>query len=72
MPELRSQPLNGEPMTTLERLRDALKALPPGLAVALQIQRDQKLMSIAFTMEYGWLSRRHSKVRLFCPGLLHS
>jgi S1-C subfamily serine protease len=43
--------LNGEPMTTLERLRSALNALPPGSAVALQIQRDQKLMYIAFTLE---------------------
>jgi serine protease Do len=43
--------LNGEPMTTLERLRNALKALSPGAAVALQIQRDQKLMYIAFTLE---------------------
>jgi serine protease Do len=43
--------LNAEPMTTLERLRNALNALPPGSAVALQIQRDQKLMYIAFTLE---------------------
>ena len=43
--------LNGEPMTTLARLRNALNALPPGSAVALQIQRDQKLMYIAFTLE---------------------
>jgi serine protease Do len=43
--------LNGEPMTTLERLRNALQALPPGSPVALQIQRDQKLMYIAFTLE---------------------
>jgi len=43
--------LNGEPMTTVERLREALKAIPPGSAVALQIQRDQKLMYIAFTLE---------------------
>jgi serine protease Do len=43
--------LNGERMTTLERLRNALKALPPGAAVAVQIQRDQKLMYIAFTLE---------------------
>jgi S1-C subfamily serine protease len=41
--------LNGEPMTTLDRLRSALKALPPGAAVVLQIQRDQKLMYVAFT-----------------------
>jgi serine protease Do len=43
--------LNGEPMTTLERLRRALHALPSGSAVALQIQRDQKLMYLAFTLE---------------------
>lgn len=43
--------LNGEPMTTLDRLRQALKALPPGAAVALQIQRDQKLMYVAFTLD---------------------
>jgi serine protease Do len=43
--------LNGEPMTTLDRLRNALKALPPGAAVALQIQRDQKLMYVAFTLD---------------------
>ena len=43
--------LNGEPMTTLDRLREALKALPPGAAVALQIQRDQKLMYVAFTLD---------------------
>jgi serine protease Do len=43
--------LNGEPMTTLERLRNALKALPPGAAVVLQIQRDQKLMYVAFTLD---------------------
>ncbi len=43
--------LNGQPMTTLDRLRDALKALHPGAAVALQIQRDQKLMFISFIFE---------------------
>ncbi len=43
--------LNGEPMTTLDRLRAALKALPTGAAVALQIQRDQKLMYVAFTLD---------------------
>jgi C-terminal processing protease CtpA/Prc len=43
--------LNGEPMTTLDRLRNALKRLPPGAAVALQIQRDQKLMYVAFTLD---------------------
>lgn len=43
--------LNGEPMTTLDRLRSALKALPPGSAVALQIQRDQRLMFVSFTSD---------------------
>jgi serine protease Do len=43
--------LNGEPMTTLDRLRNALKALPPNAAVVLQIQRDQKLMYVAFTLD---------------------
>lgn len=43
--------LNGQPMTTLDRLRNALKALPPGAAVVLQIQRDQKLMYVAFNLD---------------------
>jgi serine protease Do len=43
--------LNGEPMTTLDRLRNALKALPAGAAVVLQIQRDQKLMYVAFNLD---------------------
>ena len=43
--------LNGEPMTTLDRLRTALKSLPAGSAVVLQIQRDDRLMYIAFTTD---------------------
>jgi len=43
--------LNGQPMTTLDRLRATLKALPPGAPVALQIQRDQKLLFISFTLD---------------------
>ncbi len=43
--------LNGQPMTTLDRLRSALKALPPGSPVVLQIQRDQKLLFIPFTLD---------------------
>jgi serine protease Do len=43
--------LNGQPMTTLDRLRAALQALKPGAAVVLQIQRDQKLMYVAFTLD---------------------
>jgi hypothetical protein len=38
-------------MTTLDRLRRALKALPPDAAVVLQIQRDQKLMYVAFALD---------------------
>jgi serine protease Do len=43
--------LNGQPMTTLDRLRGALKALPSGTPVALQIQRDQKLLFLSFTLD---------------------
>jgi S1-C subfamily serine protease len=43
--------LNGQPMTSLDRLRSALKALAPGAPVALQIQRDQKLLFLAFTLD---------------------
>src|SRR5258706_909677 len=43
--------LNGQPMTTLNRLRSALKALPPGAPVTLQIQRDQKLLFLSFTLD---------------------
>lgn len=42
---------NGQPMTTLDRLRSALKSLTPGAAVALQIQREQKLLFVAFVMD---------------------
>src|SRR6202045_3570093 len=43
--------LNGQPMTTLDRLGRGVKALPPGAPVALQIQRDQKLLFISFTLD---------------------
>jgi serine protease Do len=43
--------LNSEPMTTLDRLRTTLAGLKPGAAVVLQIQRDEKLMYISFTLE---------------------
>jgi serine protease Do len=43
--------LNGEPMTTLDRLRGATKALPPGAAVALQIQREERLLFVSFTLD---------------------
>jgi serine protease Do len=43
--------LNGEPMTTLDRLRTALAALKPGAPVVLQIQRDERLLYVSFTLE---------------------
>ena len=43
--------VNGQPMTTLDRLRTALNSLPPGAPIALQIQRDQKLLFISFTLD---------------------
>lgn len=39
--------LNGQSMTTLDRLRAALKALPAGSPVVLQIQRGGQLMFVA-------------------------
>jgi serine protease Do len=42
---------NGEPVNTLDKLRAALKALPPGAPIVLQIQRDGKLQFVAFTLE---------------------
>jgi len=43
--------LNGQPMTTLERLRAALKSLQPGAPVVLQIQREERLLFLAFTLD---------------------
>src|SRR5882762_672857 len=43
--------LNGQPMTTLDRLRSTLSALQPGAPVVLQIQRDQRLLYLAFTLD---------------------
>jgi serine protease Do len=42
---------NGQPMTTLDRLRAALKTLPPDAPIVLQIQRDGKVRFVAFTLE---------------------
>jgi len=41
--------LNGQPMTTLDRLRTAIKQVAAGAPVVFQIQRDGKLMFVAFT-----------------------
>jgi serine protease Do len=43
--------LNGVPMTTLERLRNALETARPGAPMALQIQRDGHLLFLSFTLE---------------------
>jgi serine protease Do len=43
--------LNGEPMTTLDRLRGALKKVAPGHSVVLQIQREQRLLYVSFTLD---------------------
>jgi serine protease Do len=43
--------LNGEPMTTLDRLRAALTSLPPNAPIALQIQREGKLQFVTFSLE---------------------
>jgi serine protease Do len=42
---------NGKPMTTLDKLRTAIKDTPAGSPVALQIQREGKLMFVAFTKQ---------------------
>jgi len=38
-------------MKTLDQLRDVLAKLPPGASAALQIQRDERLLFVAFTTE---------------------
>jgi serine protease Do len=43
--------LNGEPMTTIDRLRAALKALPSNAPIVLQIQREGKLQFVTFFLE---------------------
>ena len=43
--------LNGQPMTTLERLRATLKSLQPGAPVVLQIQREERLLFLAFALD---------------------
>ena len=43
--------MNGQQVTTLDKLRAALAALPSGAPVVLQIQREDKLQYLAFTLE---------------------
>ena len=42
---------NGEPISTLDKLRESLKALTPGAPVVLQIQRESKLQFLSFTLD---------------------
>lgn len=43
--------LNGKPMNTLETLRSSLRTLPNGAPITLQIQREGRLMYLAFTLD---------------------
>ena len=43
--------LNGTPMTTLDRLRSALQDIPRGIPITLQVQRDESLMFLSFTLD---------------------
>ena len=43
--------LNNQPITTLQGLRDALRTLAPGAPVTLQIQREERLMYVSFSLE---------------------
>jgi serine protease Do len=43
--------LNNKQIATLQGLRDAMRALKPGSAVTLQIQREGRLMYVSFTLE---------------------
>lgn len=42
---------NGESVTTLDALRNALKTVVPGAPIVLQIQRDAKLQFLTFTLD---------------------
>ena len=43
--------LNNRQVSTLEGLREAIRALTPGAAATLQIQREGRLMYVSFTLE---------------------
>jgi serine protease Do len=43
--------VNDRKVATLASLRDAMRALPPGAPVTLQIQREGRLMFVSFTFE---------------------
>jgi len=43
--------INNRDITSLQGLRDAVRALPPGTPVTLQIQREGRLMYVSFTLD---------------------
>jgi serine protease Do len=43
--------LNNKRMATLDGLREAVRAIPPGTPVTLQVQRDGRLVYVTFTRE---------------------
>jgi len=43
--------VNGEKITTLDGLRDKMKAITPGSPIAIQLQRENKLMFVSFVQE---------------------
>jgi serine protease Do len=43
--------VNNKQITTLQSLRDSVRALKPGTPVTLQVQREGRLMYVSFTME---------------------
>jgi S1-C subfamily serine protease len=43
--------LNDAKMFTLEQLRNALRAMKPGSAVTLQVQREGRLLYVSFTLD---------------------
>jgi S1-C subfamily serine protease len=43
--------INNAQVTTLDALREAVRALKPASPVTMQVQRDGRLMYVTFTME---------------------
>jgi serine protease Do len=43
--------VNNQPVTTLQGLRDMIRAFPPGSAVVLQVQREARLLYVTFTRD---------------------
>ncbi|MBV8832522.1 MAG: PDZ domain-containing protein, partial [Acidobacteriaceae bacterium] len=43
--------LNGQQVTSIENLRRMLSSLPPGAPVVLQVQRDDRLQYLSFTLD---------------------